>query len=299
MSQHASRVAPSTAWLPGGAPWEPRRWVFRLVVGLVYGFLLVAPLIVIYHSFSPTVVLRFPPDGFTLRWYESFFAQPRLVAGVWNSLVVATVSTAVAVGLGVPAAYGLVRSDLPGRGVLMAFLLSPLNLPGLILALGILMFVARLVQPLVDVTLVGGRAPLMAAHLIVTLPWVVRTVAASLETVDTAPEDAARGLGATPLQTFWLVTLPAIRPGVVAGAIFAFIVSFGNFALSLFFSSGEVVTLPVAIFEYVDQFQDPTVAAVSSVVIVATTLVVLVADRLGARTRRAAAGVAGRREPPA
>ncbi len=262
--------------------------LFRLAVVLIYGFLLAAPLIVIYYSFSETVVLRFPPEGLTLSWYASFLGQPRLVDGVWNSLIVASWSTLAALVLGLPAAYALVRGDLPGRSFLLAFLLAPLNLPGLILALGILMLLATLVQPLVDVALVGGLAPLLAAHLVVTVPWVVRTVVASLETVDAAPEEAARGLGATPAQTFRLVTLPMIWPGVVAGAIFAFIVSFGNFALSLFFSSGDVVTLPVAIFEYVDQFQDPTVAAVSSVVIVATTVVVLLAEWIGGRSRATA-----------
>ncbi len=102
---------------------------------------------------------------------------------------------------------------------------------------------------------------------------------ANLEITDPRLEDAARGLGATPLETFFLVTLPTIRPAVVTGAIFAFIVSFGNFALSLFFASGRVTTLPVAIFEYIDQFQDPTVAAASSLVIFATTFLVVLATR--------------------
>ena len=105
-------------------------------------------------------------------------------------------------------------------------------------------------------------------------------MSANLEITDPHLEDAARGLGATPLETFFLVTLPAIRPGIVTGAIFAFIVSFGNFALSLFFASGRVTTLPVAIFEYIDQFQDPTVAAASSLVIFATTLLVVLATRV-------------------
>ncbi len=257
----------------------------RILVVLIYVFLLAAPLVVVYYSFSPGVVLRLPPEGVTLRWYGNFFAQPRLVEGIATSVWIAALATALALLIGVPAAYALTRSSLPGRGLLAAFFLSPLNLPGLVLAIGILMFFVSVIQPVIDVPLVGRMPPLLAAHVIVTVPWVIRTVSASLETADRAPEEAARGLGATPIETFFLVTLPTIQPGVVAGAIFAFIVSFGNFALSLFFTGPGIITLPVAIFQYIDQFQDPTVAAGSSVVILLTTVVVILADRLGSLSR--------------
>lgn len=261
------------------------RLAMRAVVVATYGFLLLAPVVVIYYSFSPGVVLQGPAEGLTLRWYRNFAQQPRLVSGFGYSLLIAVFSSVAATAIGVPAALALTRSRLPGRRLLLAVLLSPLTLPGIVLAIGILMVVVAIVQPLTQVRLVGGVLPLLAAHLIVTVPWVIRTVVASLETTDVTVEEAARGLGATPVETFRLVTLPAIAPGVVAGAIFAFIVSFGNFALSLFFTSGAVTTLPVAVFQYIDQFQDPTVAAASSVVIAITTVVVLVADRVAHITR--------------
>lgn len=268
--------------------------VFRALIVAIYVFLLAAPLVVVYYSFSPGVVLRLPPEGFTLRWYDNFFAQPRLLEGVWTSTFVAALAAIIAVTLGVPTAFALTRGSMPGRSILAAFFLSPLNLPGLVLAIGILMFGAAYLQPLLGIRLVGGLPALLAAHVIVTTPWVIRTVSASLETSDRAPEEAARGLGAGPVQTFLLVTLPAIQPGVVAGAIFAFIVSFGNFALSLFFTGPGIITLPVAIFQYVDQFQDPTVAAGSTVVILLTALIVVIADRLGSLSR-GIGGAGGRR----
>ena len=273
--------------LAGGARLDAGRLIFRLAVILIYAFLLLSPVIVLYYSFSPSVVLRWPPEGFTLRWYATFFAQPRLIEGALTSVLVAGVSTGIGLLIGVPAALALTRGDLPGpvRPALAAFFLSPLNLPGLVLAIGILMVVVSVVQPLVALPLVGGLPPLLAAHLIVTVPWVIRSVSASLEIADRDPEDAARGLGASAVETFWLITLPAIRPGVVAGAIFAFIVSFGNFALSLFFAGPGVITLPVAIYQYIDQFQDPTASAGSSVVVLLTTVVVLIADRLGSLSR--------------
>ncbi len=243
----------------------------RGLVGLIYGFLALAPAIVIYYSFSPSVVLEVPPSALTLRWYENLFHQDRLVTGIGVSAMIATLATALALVIGVPAAYALTRSR---RTVLSAFFLSPLILPGIVLALGILMAMSVTIP-----SLIGTVWPLIGAHVLVTVPWVIRTVSANLEITDPRLEDAARGLGATPLQTFFLVTLPTIRPAVVTGAIFAFIVSFGNFALSLFFASGRVTTLPVAIFEYIDQFQDPTVAAASSLVIFATTFLVVLATR--------------------
>jgi putative spermidine/putrescine transport system permease protein len=247
----------------------------RWVVGLLFGFLALAPAIVVYYSFSPTVVLEVPPSGLTLRWYENLFHQDRLLTGIGASVVIATLATTVALLTGVPTAYALSTSTSRSRRpILSAFFLSPLILPGIVLALGILMAMSAAAP-----SLIGTVWPLIGAHVLVTLPWVIRTVSANLEITDPSLEDAARGLGATPLETFFLVTLPAIRPGIVTGAIFAFIVSFGNFALSLFFASGSVTTLPVAIFEYIDQFQDPTVAAASSLVIFATTFLVVLATR--------------------
>ncbi len=243
----------------------------RASVGMIYGFLLFAPLIVIYYSFSPTVLLEVPPTTLTLRWYGNLFEQSRLMNSIGASIVIAALATGVAITVGVPAAYALTRSR---RTVLSSLFLSPLILPGIVLALGLLMAMS-IAAP----SLVGSMWPLIGAHVLVTLPWVIRTVSANLEIADPHLEDAARGLGASPMETFFLVTLPAIRPGIVTGAIFAFIVSFGNFALSLFFASGRITTLPVAIFEYIDQFQDPTVAAASSLVIFATTLLVVLATR--------------------
>ena len=243
----------------------------KWLVATIYALLVLVPTIVVYYSFNPTVVLEVPPTALTLRWYENLFNQDRLMNGIAASVVIASLATTLALAAGVPAAYALTKSR---HQVLSALFLSPLILPGIVLALGLLMTLS-VAAP----SLVGTVWPLIGAHVLVTLPWVIRTVSANLEIADPYLEEAARGLGASPLETFFLITLPTIRPAIVTGAIFAFIVSFGNFALSLFFASGRVTTLPVAIFEYIDQFQDPTVAAASSLVIFATTLLVVLATR--------------------
>lgn len=246
----------------------------RIGVAAIYGFLLAAPLVVLLYSVSPSVVLELPPRSLSFRWYRNLFAQPRLLAGIGTSTLVALFATVSALLVATPAAWALARSSLPGRRGIGILFLTPLNLPGLVLALGLLMAMST-TWPAAAAT----PAPLFGVHLLVTIPWVLRTLTSALGRLDPHLEEAARGLGATPLESFLLVTLPALRPALVASAIFAFIVSFGNFALSLFFSSGRVVTLPVALFEYMDQYQDPTAAAASSLVILGTTALVVVASR--------------------
>ena len=147
------------------------------------------------------------------------------------------------------------------------------------LGLGVLTSAAVLANA-TGIQAAGTLLPLVAAHLLITIPWVVRSVAASLESTDPALEDQARSLGAGPFATLFLVTLPSARAGIVAGAVSAFVISFGNFALSLLLASGRTVTLPVAIYETMDRYQDPTVAAVSTLTIAAAVGAALLTDRL-------------------
>lgn len=251
---------------------------------LSFAVLLLAPVAVVLHSFSPTAVLEVPPSGFSLRWYAGLLDQPRLLSGLGTSLLLAGFSSTAAALIGVPAALGIARGGLPGREALLAVLLSPLALPGLVLGVGILTSVS-VAAGASGVQLAGTAAPLAAAHLLITVPWVTRSVVASLESTDPLLEEQARSLGAGPLATLFLVTLPGARPGIVAGAISAFVISFGNFALSLLLASGRTVTLPVAIFEAVDRYQDPTVAAISTVTIAITGSAAVAAQWLSQTTR--------------
>lgn len=255
----------------------------RLALGLgaaaAFAVLLASPLAVILYSFSPTAALEVPPTGFSLRWYAGLAGHPRLLDGLWTSLALAAVASGAAALVGVPAALALARGSLRGREALVAVLLSPLALPGLVLGVGLLT-AASLTARTTGLQLAGTAAPLLLAHLLITIPWVTRNVLASLESSDPLLEEQARSLGASPLATLFLVTLPGARPGIVAGVISAFVISFGNFALSLLLASGRTVTLPVAIFEAVDRFQDPTVAAISTVTIAVTGIAAVAAERL-------------------
>ncbi len=255
------------------------RAAFLSGAGLSFAVLLLAPVAVVLHSFSPTAHVQAPPSGLSLRWYAGLLDQPRLLSGLGTSLMLAALSSAAAVLIGAPAALGIARGSLRGREFLLSLLLSPLALPGLVLGVGLLTSVSLLARTS-GAQLAGTLAPLAVAHLLITVPWVTRSVVASLESTDPLLEEQARSLGAGPLATLFLVTLPGARPGIVAGAVSAFVISFGNFALSLLLASGRTVTLPVAIFEAVDRYQDPTVAAISTVAIAITGVAAVCAERL-------------------
>lgn len=260
---------------------------------VAYAVLLLSPLAVILYSVSPGAALEIPPSGVSFRWFAGLAEQPRLVSGLGTSLVLGAIATGAALLAGIPAALALTRGSVPGREAILAVLLSPLSLPGLVLGLGVLTSAAVLADA-TGVQIAGTLLPLVAAHLLITIPWVVRSVAASLESADPALEDQARSLGAGPFATLFLVTLPNARAGIVAGAVSAFVISFGNFALSLLLASGRTVTLPVAIYETVDRYQDPTVAAVSTLTIATAVAAAVFTDRLSAT-----AGTAARPSPDA
>jgi len=246
--------------------------MFRLIVVALLAFMTLPTLVVIGVSFNPTAILSFPPSGLSLRWYVNVLTYPQFQRAAVNSLVVTLVAVALALPAGTLAALGLERGRLRARSVWAAVLLSPLVVPGVAAGLGFLILAAAL-------GLLRSRAVLIAAHVALVLPFVVRSVGVSVQNLDPALERAAASLGATPWRVFRRVTLPLLRPGLFAGLLFAVVVSLNEFVVSLFISNRVTEILPVAMFTYVVNYTDPTIAALSSLFIVATFLVVWLADR--------------------
>jgi putative spermidine/putrescine transport system permease protein len=212
------------------------------------------------------------------RWFQKFFASRDFMSAIQLSLTVAALVAAIATVLGATAALALARGRLPGARLLTATFLSPLMLPAILTGLALFQL-----YMLLDV----GRPlwGLVAGHVLVAIPYVIRTTLAVLHNFDRGLEEAARNLGASPARTFFEVTLPLIRPGVLAGAIFAFIVSFDQFPVSLFLVSPGQETLPITLFNYLKYDLDGTIAAASMVSILLSVAVVLVLDRtVGLRT---------------
>jgi len=246
--------------------------IARLAVVALLAFMTVPTVVVIAVSFNPTAILSFPPSGLSLRWYANVVAYPQFRRAAVNSLLVTAAAAALALPAGTLAALALERGRLRGRSVWAAMLLSPLVVPGVAAGLGFLILAAGL-------GLLRSRSVLVAAHVALVLPFVVRSVWVSVRNLDPVLERAAASLGATPWRVFRRVTLPLLRPGLFAGLLFAVVVSLNEFVVSLFISNRVTEILPVAMFTYVVNYTDPTIAALSSLFIVVTFLVVWLADR--------------------
>lgn len=253
-------------------PLDPGRWLYGALNALVVAFLLVPIAIVAVFAVNPTPFIQFPPVGVSLRWFQKFLASRDFMQAIQLSLTVAAVVAVVATTLGATAALALARGRLPGARVLTAVFLSPLMLPAILTGLALFQLYVVL-----DV----GRPVwgLVVGHVLIAIPYVVRTTLAVLHNFDRGLEEAARNLGASPARTFVEVTLPLIRPGVLAGAIFAFIVSFDQFPVSLFLVAPGRETLPITLFNYLKYDLDGTIAAASMVSILLSVAVVLVLDR--------------------
>lgn len=246
--------------------------ILRLVVAALVAFMTLPTVLVIAVSFNPAAILSFPPAGFSLRWYANVLTYPQFQRAAVNSLLVTGGAVVLALPVGTLAALALERGRLRGRSVWAAVLLSPLVVPGVAAGLGFLILGAAL-------GLLRSRGVLIAAHVALVLPFVVRAVWVSVRNLDPALERAAASLGATPWRVFRRVTLPLLRRGLFAALLFATVVSLNEFVVSLFISNRVTEILPVAMFTYVVNYTDPTMAALSSLFILATFLVVWLADR--------------------
>lgn len=239
--------------------------------------LLLTPLAwAVWVSFTPDEQLRPPLTAWSLRWYARFFGDPRWRDALQNSFVVAAGSTLVALLTGVPAALALERHTFPGRGLIARLLLLPICIPPLVLALGLL-------PTLYALGLWGTFLSLMLTHGLLGMPLVVLAGRASLAGVPVELEAAARGLGASPLQVLWRITLPLCLPGLLTGATLAFVVSLNDFFLALFLGTPETETLPRILWPELRYSLSPLVAVASVVTLLLTALVSLAAARLSRR----------------
>ena len=228
---------------------------------LVVLFILGPLIIIIGGSFTETTYVAFPPTGFTLRWYEQLMHRRDFLDSFVISVVLATLCSLCAMVLGTAAVVGLHRHRVTGSRLFRGFLMSPLVLPTIVTGVALLQFYYLIDM---DAPLTG----LLIGHVLITIPYVVRTVGAGLQGLDPAMEEAASSLGAGGLRTLLKVTLPAIAPSIMAAVIFVFITSFDQATVSIFLAGPDVMPLPVRIYNYIDFAVDPMVAAVSTLLIV-------------------------------
>jgi putative spermidine/putrescine transport system permease protein len=239
--------------------------------------LIIVPLLLtLYLSLFDEKLILFPPRGYTLSWYSAI--APNFGGPVITSLKLGAFSVIGSLALGIPAGIGLSRHRFRGRGAISMLLLAPLTVPGIALGLAIYVALVAMDEQLGSMV-TGSMIGLVLAHVMITTPWVVRLCLASLANHDRAAEEAAASLGAGSLTVIWRVTLPAMRAGIVAAALFAFVISFENLELALFLTSPGVATLPVAVLQYLEYHIDPLVSAIAVAQIVAIAAVLLILDR--------------------
>lgn len=249
-------------------------WLCRVAAALVMVFL-VAPLaVIVIASFTPTALITFPPKGFSLKWYANIFhGSTHFMDGLANSLKLGLIATGVDVFLGVFAALAVCRYDFKGKNALLNYFTSPMYVPSVAFA-----FV--LLQVYSQIGGIPGMVRLLIGHLVIILPYIVRNTASVLHVFNWTLEDAATSLGANPVQVFFKITLPLARPGVLAGGLLAFLYSFDEVALSSLLSTPKFVTLPIRIMNYMELTFDPTLAAISTLLILASLILIVLMERL-------------------
>lgn len=239
---------------------------------LVYIFLIGPLLVIAAASFSDTTFLKFPGEGFTLKWYAQVLTMSSFVNSAKVSILVAIGATLIALLVGLPAAYALNRYNFKGKEPIKLLFLSPVLIPCVVLGFMMLRYVVKQFNMSVMLSLFVG-------HTLLSIPYVIRVVTSSLANFDFATEEAACSLGATKLYTFFYIVLPNIKSGIASACIMAIINSFNNVSLSAFLTGPGVTMLPIEMMNYVEYHFDPTIAALATLLMVVTMAVMLIIER--------------------
>jgi putative spermidine/putrescine transport system permease protein len=254
------------------------RLAFISLVIAIFVFVIAPLMTIIWASFFADKILTFPPTGYTLTWYARAWELADFANGFLMSLKIGVCATFASLVLGVPAALAIERFPFPGRETVRQLLLSPMYVPAIVAGAAVYIYFVEL-EILTNFQLAATFTGLVIAHTLVALPWTLRLVCASLVSANAASEEAARSLGANAVQTFFYVTLPIIRPGMIAAAMFSFIASFSDLEKSLFLVGPGKTTLPIAIINYLEWNLDPTISAVATVQILIIGAALIVSDR--------------------
>ena len=258
-------------------------YLFRILCGLIFFFLIMPILVIIPLGFNPVPFFTYPMEGFSWRWYGEIFGDSP-ISILWqrsmvNSVLIAVCSTLLATVLGTLAALGLTRAEFPGKPAVMAILISPIMVPIVVIAVGMFYFYAQ-------VGLVSTLTGIILAHTTLGVPFVVITVAATLQGFDHNLVRAGAILGANPVRVFRKVTLPIITPGVVSGSLFAFAASWDEIVVVLFLASTEQHTVPRRMWSGIRELLSPTIIAAATMLIIVSILLMFTMEWLRRRSER-------------
>jgi len=245
---------------------------FGALVVLTLLFVTLPSVVVVITAFNDKALLMFPPDGFSTKWFVKAWTYDDFRSGLRNGAIITAWASVIALVVGTMAAFVIDRFEFRGRRLLETLLVSPLVIPHFTLGVGFLIFAS-------GISMSRTWTVVIVCHVVLVLPFVMRSVYVSLKNIDPMLERAAVSLGARPLQVFLRIDLPLLLPGLAGGWLFAAILSFNEFTATLFVTGQRTQTLPVAMYTYVREYADPTMAALSTMLIAATALALAVANR--------------------
>lgn len=246
--------------------------LLTLFVILVYVFLCAPLLIIVTTAFDSGNIMSFPPKGFSLKWFINVYNSETFMTTLGISFKVAVFATLIALILGIPAAYALSRKNYRGKAVVQNIFISPIIVPGVVLGFAFFRFLVIKLQFDIFYSLLIG-------HVVIVIPYIIRVIGSSLDNLDFSIEEAAMSLGATKLKTFFVIVLPNVTSGVIAAFMLAFINSFNNLPASLFLTGPGVSTLPISMMSYVEYNYDPTISALSVILMAITVLIMFVVEK--------------------
>lgn len=236
-------------------------------------FFLFFPLVIIaVTAFGGESTITFPIQSFSLKWFENVFTSPSFMSSFGLSLKVAFLATVLALIIGVPAAYALARYPMKGKGWIKSFFLSPTIVPGIVVGFALYQFIVITLR----IPIFYG---LLLGHFLAVLPYIIRIVGSSLDQFDFSIEEVAWSLGCNKISAFFKVVLPNITAGISAAFMLAFINSFNNIPVSMFLSGPGVSTLPTTLMNYIEYYYDPTVSAVSVLLMLATIVIMFIVEK--------------------
>ena len=248
-------------------------WFSKLITILTYTFILAPMIIIVAVSFNPSAAITFPPEGFSLKWYQNIFTgHTDFVTGFANSIKIAVIATIFDIFIGVFASLSVTKYNFKGKSLLVSFFTSPMFIPSI-------SFAFVLMRTTASIKMFTPFTKILIGHIVIILPYIIRNTMSVLINFNWTLEDAA-SLGANPRQVFFKITLPLIKPGIISGAMLAFLYSFDEAVISSFLTSAKFTTMPIQIINYMEFQFDPTVAAIATILMASSLIIMLVINKL-------------------
>lgn len=249
-------------------------WFSKLITILTYTFILAPMIIIVAVSFNPSAAITFPPEGFSLKWYQNIFTgHTDFVTGFANSIKIAVIATIFDIFIGVFASLSVTKYNFKGKSLLVSFFTSPMFIPSI-------SFAFVLMRTTASIKMFTPLTKILIGHIVIILPYIIRNTMSVLINFNWTLEDAAASLGANPRQVFFKITLPLIKPGIISGAMLAFLYSFDEAVISSFLTSAKFTTMPIQIINYMEFQFDPTVAAIATILMASSLIIMLVINKL-------------------